>query len=149
MRAVLQRVTSASVEVDGKIVGRIQQGMMVLLGVAKGDDESDTQYLVDKIRNLRIFADDQGKMNRSLTEVGGAVLLVSQFTLLGRTTNGRRPSFDGAAPPDLAKRLYEQVAFDLRAEGTSVETGVFAAHMQVALVNDGPVTFMVDSREGR
>jgi D-aminoacyl-tRNA deacylase len=147
MRAVLQRVTSASVEVDGKIVGWIQQGMMVLLGVAKGDDESDTRYLVDKIRSLRIFADEQGKMNRSLTEVGGGVLLVSQFTLLGRTTNGRRPSFDGAAPPDLAKRLYEQVAADLRACGTPVETGVFAAQMQVALVNDGPVTFVVDSRE--
>ena len=148
MRAVLQRVTSASVEVDGKIVGRIQQGMMVLLGVAKSDDASDVTYLVDKIRTLRIFADEQGKMNRSLTEVGGGVLLVSQFTLLGRTTNGRRPSFDGAAPPDLAKRLYEQIAADLRACGTPVETGVFAAHMQVALVNDGPVTFVVDSRAG-
>ncbi len=122
---------------------------MVLLGVAKGDDETDVRYLVDKIRSLRIFADEQGKMNRSLTDVGGAVLLVSQFTLLGRTTNGRRPSFDEAAPPDMARCLYEQVAADLRAGGTSVETGVFARHMQVALVNDGPVTFMVDSREGR
>ncbi len=149
MRAVFQRVTSASVEVDGKIVGRIQQGVMVLLGVAKGDDASDAKYLVDKIRTLRIFADEQGKINQSLMEVGGGVLLVSQFTLLGRTTNGRRPSFDGAAPPDLAKRLYEQVAADLRACGTPVETGVFAAHMQVALVNDGPVTFVVDSREER
>ncbi len=149
MRAVLQRVTSASVEVDGKIVGRIQQGLMVLLGVAKGDDASDVKYLVDKIQTLRIFADEQGKMNRSLTEVGGGVLLVSQFTLLGRTTNGRRPSFEEAAPPDLAKRLYEQVAADLRAYGTPVETGVFAAHMQVALVNDGPVTFVVDSGERR
>ena len=149
MRAVFQRVTSASVEVDGKIVGRIQQGVMVLLGVAKGDDASDAKYLVDKIRTLRIFADGQGKINQSLMEVGGGVLLVSQFTLLGRTTNGRRPSFDGAAPPDLAKRLYEQVAADLRACGTPVETGVFAAHMQVALVNDGPVTFVVDSREER
>jgi D-tyrosyl-tRNA(Tyr) deacylase len=137
------------VEVDGKIVGRIQQGVMVLLGVAKGDDASDAKYLVDKIRTLRIFADEQGKINQSLMEVGGGVLLVSQFTLLGRTTNGRRPSFDGAAPPDLAKRLYEQVAADLRACGTPVETGVFAAHMQVALVNDGPVTFVVDSREER
>lgn len=149
MKAVLQRVTSASVEIEGKIVGRIQQGLMVLLGVAKGDDESDTKYLVDKIRSLRIFADEQGKMNRSLTDVGGAVLLVSQFTLLGRTSNGRRPSFDEAAPPDVAKRLYEQVAADLRACGTPVETGVFAAHMRVALVNDGPVTFVVDSREPR
>jgi D-tyrosyl-tRNA(Tyr) deacylase len=149
MRAVIQRVTSASVEADGKIAGRIQRGLLVLLGVAKGDDESDAQYLVEKIRNLRIFADEQGKMNRSLTDVGGGVLLVSQFTLLGRITNGRRPSFDEAAPPDLAKRLYEQVAVDLRAYGTAVETGVFAAHMSVALVNDGPVTFVVDSRDGR
>lgn len=149
MKAVLQRVTSASVEVDGQIVGQIEGGLMVLLGVAKGDDESDARYLVDKIRTLRIFSDEQGKMNRSLADVGGAVLLVSQFTLLGRTTNGRRPSFDDAAPPDLAKRLYKQVAVDLRAGGTPVETGVFAAHMQVALVNDGPVTFTMDSREGR
>lgn len=149
MRAVLQRVTSASVEVEGKITGRIQNGLMVLLGIAKGDDESDTRYLVDKIRSLRMFADEQGKMNRSLTDVNGAVLLVSQFTLLGQTDNGRRPSFDGAAPPDLAKRLYEHVAAELRASGTSVETGVFAAHMQVALVNDGPVTFVLDSRNGR
>lgn len=149
MRVVLQRVTRASVEVDGKVVGRIQHGLMVLLGVAKGDGETGVRYLVDKIRSLRIFADEQGKMNRSLTDVGGAVLLVSQFTLVGRTDNGRRPSFDEAAPPDLAKRLYEQVAADLRACGTSVETGVFAAHMSVTLVNDGPVTFVVDSREGR
>ncbi len=149
MRAVLQRVTNASVEVEGTIVGRIGNGLMVLLGVAKGDDESDARYVVDKIRSLRMFADDQGKMNQSLADVGGAVLLVSQFTLVGRTDNGRRPSFDGAAPPDLAKRLYEQVVADLRACGTSVETGVFAAHMRVALVNDGPVTFVVDSRERR
>ena len=149
MRAVLQRVTNASVEVERKVVGRIQKGLMVLLGVAKGDDETDVRYLVDKIRSLRIFADEQGKMNRSLTDVGGAVLLVSQFTLLGRTDNGRRPSFDGAAPPDLAKRLYEQVAADLQAGGTSVETGVFASHMSVTLVNDGPVTFVVDSRAAR
>jgi len=148
MKAVLQRVTNASVEVDGNVVGRIQHGLMVLLGIAKGDNESDTAYVVEKIKSLRMFADDHGKMNRSLTDVGGAVLLVSQFTLLGRIDNGRRPSFDGAAPPDLAKRLYEQVAADLRAYGTPVKTGVFAAHMQVALVNDGPVTFVLDSREG-
>ena len=149
MKAVIQRVTSASVEVEGTIAGRIRHGLLVLLGVAKGDSESDAKYLVDKIRSLRIFADEQGKMNLSLVDVGGAVLLVSQFTLLGRTSNGRRPSFDGAAQPDLAKRLYEQVAADLRACGTSVEMGVFAAHMQVALVNDGPVTFVVDSRDAR
>ncbi len=148
MKAVIQRVTSASVEVEGKITGRIRQGLMVLLGVAKGDDESDVRYLIDKIRSLRIFSDEQGKMNRSLIDVGGAVLLVSQFTLLGRTNSGRRPSFDDAAPPELAKRLYEQVATGLRESGTVVETGIFAAHMQVALVNDGPVTFVLDSREG-
>ncbi|MBX3303661.1 MAG: D-tyrosyl-tRNA(Tyr) deacylase [Nitrospira sp.] len=149
MRAVIQRVTDASVEVGGKVVGRIEAGLVVLLGVAKGDDESDVEYLVDKIRSLRIFADQQGKMNRSLADVGGAVLLVSQFTLLGRTANGRRPSFDEAVSPEPAKLLYEQVAAGLRACGTPVETGVFAAHMLVALVNDGPVTFIVDSRQGR
>lgn len=149
MKAVVQRVAHASVEVGGTIVGKIDAGLLVLLGVAKGDTESDGRYLVDKIRTLRIFSDDQGKMNRSLTEVNGAVLLVSQFTLLGRTTNGRRPSFDEAAPPEEAERLYEEVAEDLRAQGTVVETGVFAAHMKVELLNDGPVTFMLDSREGR
>ncbi|MBL8074499.1 MAG: D-tyrosyl-tRNA(Tyr) deacylase [Nitrospira sp.] len=148
MKAVIQRVTSASVEVDGQVVGEIRHGLMVLLGVAKGDAESDIRYLIDKIRSLRIFSDEQGKMNRSLVDVGGAVLLVSQFTLLGRTANGRRPSFDDAAPPELAKRLYEQVATGLRESGTVVETGIFAAHMKVALVNDGPVTFVLDSQEG-
>jgi len=149
MKAVIQRVIEAAVSVDGTVVGRIQQGLVVLLGVAEGDGESDLRYMIEKIRMLRIFSDEQGKMNRSLVDVGGSVLLISQFTLLGRTTNGRRPSFDDAAPPDLAKRLYEQVAGDLRGGGTPVETGVFAAHMQVALVNDGPVTFMLDSRERR
>ena len=148
MKAVIQRVTSASVEVDGHIVAQIQQGVMVLLGVAKGDDKSDVRYVVDKIMTLRMFSDEQGKMNRSLADVGGAVLLVSQFTLLGRTSNGRRPSFDDAAPSDPAKELYEQVATGLRESGMMVETGIFAAHMQVALVNDGPVTFVLDSREG-
>lgn len=146
MKAILQRVINASVEVNGTVVGRIGTGLLVLLGVAKGDEETDCRYLVEKIRTFRIFSDEQGKMNRSLVDVGGSVLLVSQFTLLGSIVNGRRPSFDGAASPDVAKRLYEQVAADLRAAGTSVETGVFAAHMQVALVNDGPVTFVLDSR---
>jgi D-tyrosyl-tRNA(Tyr) deacylase len=146
MKAVLQRVTRASVTVDGAVVGTIAKGLLVLLGVAKGDEESDGRYLVEKIRTLRIFPDEQGKMNRSLADVDGAVLLVSQFTLLGSTTNGRRPSFDEAAPPDEAKRLYEQLADDLRAHGTPVETGVFAAHMHVSLLNDGPVTFILDSR---
>lgn len=149
MKAVIQRVTRASVEVEGRTVGRIGDGLLVFLGVAKGDAEADGRYLVEKIRTLRIFSDEQGKMNRSLADVNGCVLLVSQFTLLGRTANGRRPSFDDAAPPDEAKRLYEQVAADLRAQGTPVETGIFAAHMKVDLLNDGPVTFTVDSREGR
>ena len=147
MKAILQRVIRASVEVDGTMVGQIGAGLLVFVGVAKGDEEADCHYLVEKFRTFRIFSDEQGKMNRSLVDIGGSVLLVSQFTLLGSTVNGRRPSFDGAAPPDIAKRLYEQVAADLRAAGTPVETGVFAAHMRVALVNDGPVTFVLDSRD--
>ncbi len=146
MKALLQRVTRAVVEVDGAPVGTIAEGLVVLLGVAKGDTESDVRYLSEKIRTLRVFADDHGKMNRSLVDVRGAVLLVSQFTLLGRTTNGRRPSFDAAAPPADAKRLYEQLADELRAQGTRVATGIFAAHMTVELVNDGPVTFLLESR---
>ena len=146
MKAVIQRVTRAAVHVEGKIVGQIESGLLVLLGVAKGDGEADGRYLVEKIRTLRILSDEQGKMNRSLADIGGSILLVSQFTLLGRTTNGRRPSFDEAAPPDEAKRLYEQVVAELRNQGTHVETGDFAAHMQVELLNDGPVTFVLDSR---
>ena len=122
MKAIVQRVTSASVEVNGTVVGQIGTGLLVLLGVAKGDGEADCRYLVEKLRTFRIFSDEQGKMNRSLADLGGSVLLVSQFTLLGRTTNGRRPSFDDAAPPDEAKRLYEQVVEDLRTAGTSVTT---------------------------
>jgi D-aminoacyl-tRNA deacylase len=146
MKAVIQRVARASVQVEGQIVGQIESGLLVLLGVAKGDGETDGRYLAEKILTLRIFSDEKGKMNRSLTDIGGSVLLVSQFTLLGKTTNGRRPSFDEAAPPDEAKQLYEQVASELRNQGTHVETGVFAAHMQVELLNDGPVTFVLDSR---
>ncbi|MBS0159422.1 MAG: D-tyrosyl-tRNA(Tyr) deacylase [Nitrospira sp.] len=146
MKAVIQRVTRASVEVDGRIVGRIGAGLLVLLGVAKGDEERDLLYLVEKLHTLRIFADDQGKMNRSLVEVGGEVLLVSQFTLLGDTTKGRRPGFDRAAAPDEARTWYEQAVTRLRAGGVKVETGVFGAHMQVELLNDGPVTFLLDSR---
>jgi D-tyrosyl-tRNA(Tyr) deacylase len=148
MKAVIQRVTKASVHVEGKTVGQIGSGLLVLLGVAKDDGETDSRYLVEKIRTLRIFSDEQGKMNRSLVDVEGSVLLVSQFTLLGRTSNGRRPSFDEAAPPDEAKRLYEQVVAGLQHWGTHVETGVFAADMQVELLNDGPVTFVLDSHGG-
>lgn len=149
MKAIIQRVTEAAVSVEGETVGRIQQGLLVLLGVAKGDDEADLRYVIEKIRTLRIFSDEQGKMNRSLTDVGGAVLLVSQFTLLGRTSTGRRPSFDEAASPDEARRLYDQAVADLRSGAIAAETGVFGAHMQVALVNDGPVTFVLDSRDRR
>ena len=148
MKAVVQRVIRASVEVDGRIVGRIDGGLLVLLGVAHGDGGSDAQYVVDRIRTLRVFSDEQGKMNRSLVDVSGSVLLVSQFTLLARITKGRRPSFDAAAPPEDAKTLYDRVAADLRAQGIIVETGVFAAHMKVELVNDGPVTLVLDSRDG-
>jgi D-tyrosyl-tRNA(Tyr) deacylase len=146
MKAVIQRVTRASVHVEGQTVGQIGSGLLVLLGVAKGDTETDSRYLIEKIRTLRIFSDEQGKMNRSLADIKGSVLLVSQFTLLGRIANGRRPSFDEAALPDEAMRLYELVAAGLREQCIPVETGVFAAHMQVELLNDGPVTFVLDSR---
>ncbi|MBA5869067.1 MAG: D-tyrosyl-tRNA(Tyr) deacylase [Nitrospira sp. CR2.1] len=146
MKAVIQRVTRASVEVEGQTVGRIGRGLLVLLGVAKGDEERDLLYVVEKLDRLRIFADEHGKMNRSLSEVDGAILLVSQFTLLGDTTKGRRPGFDRAAPPDEARTWYEQAAARLRSAGVKVETGVFGAHMQVELFNDGPVTFLLDSR---
>ncbi len=146
MRAVIQRVTRASVEVEGRTVGAIDAGLLVLLGVAKGDGEADCRFMVEKLRGLRIFSDDAGKMNRSLADVDGAILLVSQFTLLGNTRSGRRPGFEEAAPPEEAKRLYEEVSAGLKAQGTIVETGVFAAHMKVELVNDGPVTFLLDSR---
>ncbi|HKP00453.1 MAG TPA: D-aminoacyl-tRNA deacylase [Nitrospiraceae bacterium] len=146
MKAVIQRVTRAAVHVDGKTVGQIKSGLLILLGVAKGDGESDGRYLVQKICTLRIFSDEDGKMNRSLVDIGGSVLLISQFTLMGRTANGRRPSFEEAAPPEEAKRLYELVEVGFRRHGTYVETGVFAAHMQVELLNDGPVTFVLDSR---
>ncbi len=146
MKAVIQRVTRASVEVDGQVVGRIGIGLLVLLGVAKGDEERDLVYVVEKLHSLRIFGDDQGRMNRSLIDVGGALLVVSQFTLLGNTDKGRRPGFDLAAPPETARTLYEEVVRRLRSAGLKVETGVFGAHMQVELLNDGPVTFMLDSR---
>jgi D-tyrosyl-tRNA(Tyr) deacylase len=146
MKAVLQRVTRASVEVEGRTVGAIGAGLLVLLGVAKDDGEADCRFMVEKLRGLRIFADEAGKMNRSLADVGGAILLVSQFTLLGNARSGRRPGFEEAAPPEEAKRLYERVSAALQAEGTAVETGIFAAYMKVELVNDGPVTFLLDSR---
>ena len=148
MRAVIQRVTRASVEVEGRVVGSIHSGLLVLLGVAKGDGDVDCRFMVEKLRSLRIFADEAGKMNWSLTDRGGGILLVSQFTLLGNTRSGRRPGFEDAAPPDEARRWYERVSEELKVQGTLVETGVFGAHMTVELVNDGPVTFLLDSRSG-
>lgn len=148
MKAVIQRVLRASVAVEGQVVGRIGAGLLVLVGVAKGDDERDLSYLVEKLPSLRIFGDDHGRMNRTLTEVGGALLVVSQFTLLGDTSKGRRPGFDLAAPPEDARVLYEEMVSRLRAGGLTVETGMFGAHMHVELLNDGPVTFLLDSRRG-
>ncbi|MEC4672544.1 MAG: D-aminoacyl-tRNA deacylase [Nitrospirota bacterium] len=146
MKAVIQRVRSASVEVGEQVVGQIANGLLVLLGVAKGDEEQDVAYMVEKIPHLRIFSDSAGKMNRSLVEVAGELLVVSQFTLLGDTRRGRRPGFDGAAPPDLAQQLYELVIGRLKAQGLHVEAGVFGATMLIKLENEGPVTFLLDSR---
>lgn len=145
MRAVIQRVSRAAVEVEGQTVGRIGPGLLVLLGVAKGDGPAEVDYMVDKLAGLRIFSDQDGKMNRSIADAGGALLVVPQFTLLGDTRQGRRPGFDAAAPPELARALYEQLVQALKAKGLPVETGRFGAHMQVALENDGPVTFIVES----
>jgi D-tyrosyl-tRNA(Tyr) deacylase len=146
MRAVLQRVERATVEVDGQAVGTIGAGLLVLLGVAKGDTHAHADYLADKILNLRIFADDAGKMNRSVIEAGGGILAVSQFTLYGDCRKGRRPSFDDAAPPELARPLYEYFVERLKSGNVPVETGVFQASMKIALVNDGPVTFVLESK---
>lgn len=146
MKAVVQRVLRASVRIGIEIIGRIDSGLLVLLGVAKGDEDRDVQYMVDKLTGLRIFPDEEGKMNRSVIDIGGALLIVSQFTLLGDTTKGRRPGFDHAAPPEQAELLYERVVAACRDRGVVVETGRFAAHMVVSLENDGPVTFLLDSR---
>lgn len=147
MRAVVQRVTEASVTVDGNEIGSIGPGLMVLLGVEKGDTEKDGAYLADKLAGLRIFEDENEKMNLSVEQVGGSILLVSQFTLLGDVRHGKRPSFTQAAPPEQADALYEDLAAKLRQKGIPVETGQFQAHMEVALVNDGPVTILLDSRK--
>jgi D-tyrosyl-tRNA(Tyr) deacylase len=141
--AVLQRVREAAVTVDEHVVGAIGAGLLVLLGVGREDTAEDATWMAGKIGDLRVFEDGDGKMNRSVREVGGAVLLVSQFTLYGDCRQGRRPSFDRAAPAEPGRGLYELVAARLRASGLRVETGVFGAHMQVSLVNDGPVTLIV------
>lgn len=146
MRAVIQRVASASVAVDGVEVGRIGTGLLVLLGVAVGDTDQDLAYIVDKVEALRIFPDADGRMNVDVREAGGALLVVSQFTLAGDCRKGRRPSWDGAARPDEARAWYERAIAAWRARHLIVETGVFQADMQVSLVNDGPVTLLLDSR---
>lgn len=147
VRAVVQRVSSASVTVESKVVGQIGAGLLVLLGVSRTDNPEAASYLAEKIVNLRIFADPAGKMNLSLLDVSGAALVVSQFTLYGDTRGGRRPSYIQAAPPEEANRLYGEFVRAMRALGVAVETGVFQAHMMVALVNDGPVTILLDSEK--
>ncbi len=147
MRAVLQRVKEASVTVDGRVTGQIGAGLLVLLGVGKHDTEADLDFMLDKIPQLRIFEDDAGKMNKSLLETSKAMLAVSQFTLYADTKKGRRPSFIDAMAPDEAKRLYALFCEKARALGLTVEEGVFAADMKVALINDGPVTICLDSAD--
>jgi len=147
VKALLQRVTGASVSVGSEVVGRIGRGLVVFVGVANGDTERDTQYLAQKMVGLRIFADETGRFNLSALDIKGELLLVSQFTLLADTRKGRRPSFAGAAPPAQAEALFEQLVEQARATGLKVETGRFQQYMQVEIHNDGPVTIMLDSSE--
>lgn len=147
MRAVVQRVSSASVTVDGRIVGQIGRGFLVLLGICGDDRDEDLVYLAGKIAGLRVFEDENGLMNLSLADIGGQVLVVSQFTLFGDCRKGRRPSFIAAARPEAALPMYEAFLAELRGQGLTVATGQFQAHMEVALVNEGPVTLLLDSRK--
>lgn len=147
MRAVVQRVSRASVSVDGEVAGAIEEGLLVLLGVGHDDQESDAEYLAEKICGLRVFEDDDGKMNCSVADIGGAILAVSQFTLFGDVRRGKRPSFDAAARPEQANRLYEHFVARVRAGGLRCETGKFRSMMRVELVNEGPVTILVDSKK--
>ena len=146
MRAVVQRVSRARVVVGGTAVGEIGAGLLALVGVAGDDGPADAAYVAGKIRDMRVFDDEQGKMNRSVVDIGGSVLAVSQFTLYGDVRKGRRPSFDRAAPAETGRVLFEAIVAELRAAGVAVETGTYRAHMRVELVNDGPVTILVDSR---
>jgi D-aminoacyl-tRNA deacylase len=145
MRAVIQRVSHAKVEVEGRVIGQIERGLLVYLGVGTGDTDKNAEFMADKLVNLRIFPDDAGKMNRSVMDIGGGILLVSQFTLYGDCRKGRRPSFDAAAEPVLAESLYEKVAELIARSEVPVARGSFGAYMQVSSLNDGPVTFLLDS----
>jgi D-tyrosyl-tRNA(Tyr) deacylase len=147
VRAVVQRVSEASVTVDGAVAGAVSHGLCVLLGVGQGDSEEDARWMADKVVDLRIFEDEQGKMNRSVLDVRGAVLAISQFTLYGDARKGTRPGFVDAAPPEVAKPLYERFCALVRARGVEVGEGVFRASMQVRIVNEGPVTLLLDSRK--
>ncbi len=145
MRAVIQRVSEAKVEVGSQAIGQIGPGLLVYLGVAKEDGEKDAEFMADKLVNLRIFSDEAGKMNRSAIDIGGEILLISNFTLQGDCRKGRRPGFDAAGPPEMAEPLYEKVVTLIRQQGVGVGTGSFGAHMHVSSINDGPVTFLLDS----
>ena len=148
MRAVVQRVRRASVTVDGAVTGSIQRGLLVFLGVGKEDTQKDIDFIADKIVNLRIFECEDGKMNLSVKDISGGILLISQFTLYGDCRKGRRPDFTAAGKPEIAKQLYEQAIEAIKDKGVPVETGVFAAHMDIDSINDGPVTLILDSRKG-
>lgn len=147
MKVVIQRVRHAAVNSEGKEAGRIGPGLLLYIGVADGDDERDVRYIADKIPRLRIFEDDAGKMNRSLIDVGGSLLAVSQFTLLADCGHGRRPGFSAAAPPEEAKKLYDELVAEWRRQGIVTETGVFQTDMEVTSLNEGPVTFILESRK--
>lgn len=146
MRAMIQRVSEAACTVEGRVTGRIGRGLLVFLGVGPEDGEADVSFMADKIVNLRIFEDEDGRMNRSIKDIGGGVLLISQFTLYGDCRKGRRPDFSAAGPPGMARRLYDRTVEAVRAAGVETATGIFAARMEIQSVNDGPVTLILDSR---